>query len=866
MPKKHHLIYLKDYKIPAFLITQVNLHFDIFPTETIVKTSLQIKRNGKHRRALILNGEELELLEINLNKAALPKTNYKITSEHLIINQVPNNFTLQTTVKIKPHLNKHLSGLYISKNVYCTQCESEGFRRITYFLDRPDVMSKFTTTICANNKEYPVLLSNGDLVKHQKLPNNRHLATWNDPSLKPCYLFALVAGDLACLEDEFLTKSKKKVSLKIYANKYQIDKCAFAMQSLKQSMAWDEKVFGCEYDLKTYMMVAISDFNFGAMENKGLNIFTARRIIADPKTATDDDYLNIARTVGHEYFHNWTGNRITCRDWFQIALKEGLTEFREQLFSGVIASKDVQRIRDANAILALQFPEDASPMAHPVQPKSYIEISNFYTITVYYKGAELIRMLCTIVGEKNFYKGMRLYFSRYDAKAVTIEDLIAVIQEASGINLTAFKKWYDKAGTPILDIRSKYDQKAKTFELIIKQNTNLPIPLAIGLLNPQGEELDLQLIDEPKTKKITTKILLLNSKQQRFKFSKILQKPALSLLRDFSAPVKINYQYSATELQFLMAHDQNAFSRWHAGQRLMINIILELIAKFQKQELLTLDNSLLVALQHILNHESLDNEFKALLLSMPNQNYLMESMTKIDVEAIHQVYEFIQNEIAKYLTKDLLRWYKLLAKDNNSDIDPQSIGNRALKNLCLGYLARLKNDVVVKLCMQQFSKAKNMTDTIGSMRPLMDLDVPERKLVLKKFFHEWLHDDLVISKWLELQAASKLPDTLDTVESLIKHSVFKLDNPDKVYALIRTFCRPTNLLFHNKTGRGYKFLVNQVLALDKINPHIAAHIVEPLLRWHKMDEKRQILMRKQLERIKKTLTLSKNVAEIVGKA
>jgi aminopeptidase N len=865
MTIKHQITYLKNYQISDFLIGQVDLHFDVFAKKTIVKSSLQIKRNGKHNRPLILNGEELDLLAISLDEKPLFKASYQVTAKHLIISKVPDDFSLQIAVCIKPHLNKQLSGLYISKKIYCTQCESEGFRRITYFIDRPDVMSKFTTTICADCKQYPVLLSNGDLINYQQLPNDRHSATWRDPSLKPCYLFALVAGDLAHVEDQFVTKSKQKVKLKIYTEKEQVNKCAFAMQSLKQSMLWDEKVFGCEYDLKTYMIVAISDFNFGAMENKGLNIFTARRIIANPETATDEDYLSIARTVGHEYFHNWTGNRITCRDWFQISLKEGLTEFREQLFSATLTSEGVQRIRDANLILASQFPEDASPFSHPVQPKSYIEIGNFYTLTVYYKGAELIRMLYTILGAKKFFQGMQIYLTRYDGMAVAIEDFIMAMQEASSIDLTLFKKWYDVAGTPILTIKSKYNSKAKTLQLTVKSNKALHIPLAVGLLDQQGNELNLQLADQSKNEKVTTRVLSIKGKQESFTFINIKQKPVLSLLRDFSAPIKINYQYSNEDLLFLMVKDPNAFSRWHAGQQLMINLILELISKYQKYKPLQLNQAFFDALLSTLNDPKIDDAFKAMLLALPSQTYLMELMAKVDIDAIHYVYEFMSTKIAEHLRGELLNGYQLRAKDNDTKIDYQSVGKRALKNLCLFYLTHLNNDAVVKLGARQFTKAKNMTDVVGSLRALIDLDVPMREQLLTQFYKKWQHDDLVISKWLELQAMSKLPSTLSRIKSLLKHPIFKLENPDKVYALIRTFCRANNVLFHAKNGSGYKFLADQVLALDKINPHIAANLVGPLLHWQKFDVKRQILMRKQLQRIKKTPKLSKNVFEIVAR-
>jgi len=843
MQKKSHPIYLKDYKAPDFLIQEVSLNFDIYEAKTIVTADLHIKRNGRHKRPLKLNGEELKLLSVSLD--------YDLDSEHLIIKNPADDFTLQTKVEIEPHKNTKLEGLYKSKANFYTQCEPHGFRRITYFIDRPDVMTKFTTTISADKKNYPIVLSNGNLIAQGKAKNNRHWVTWQDPSLKSCYLFALVAGDLDYIQDKYITKSKRKIDLKIYVDKGYKEQCWHAMRSLQKAMRWDEEVFGLEYDLDIYMIVAVSDFNMGAMENKGLNIFNIKRVIADPKTATDDDYLNIENVVAHEYFHNWTGNRITCRDWFQLTLKEGLTTFRDQLFTEDMTCRAIKRIEEANIIRSLQFAEDAGPMAHPIQPKSYIEINNFYTVTIYQKGAEVIRMLYTILGEKKFNQGMKLYIKRCDGKPATTDDFIKAMQKAANIDLTQFKKWYKYAGTPVLNISSKYDNQV--FKLIINQSKNFYIPLAIGLLDKKREN----------TK---TQILHIKNKTEIFAFKNIKQQPLPSLLRNFSAPVKINYSYTNQDLMFLMQHDSDAFSRWNAGQQLMTNIIMFLIKTYQNKQPLILLPDLVNTFKNILHDDQLDDDFIALLLSFPNFTYLIELMDVADVEAIFYVREFIKTELVKNLSADLLNCYKKKARYKKYTIDSDGIGRRSLKNLCLYYLTYLNHQDIIDLCLEQFNTANNMTDIIGSLRALVDLDVPETTKALKKFYNKWQHEDLVINKWLELQAVSKLPNTIKNVKALSKSPAFDIKNPNKVYSLIRTFCRSNQMHFHDKKGGGYKFLSDQVIKLDKINPLLAAHIIEPLTNWQKFASSWQSLMKKQLLRIKGQSKLSKNVYEIVAKS
>lgn len=853
MPKPKP-IYLKDYKTPDFFIDQVFLDFDLYEKKTVVKADLHIRRNGKHMRPLILNGDNLKLLSIALNDMALKKLAYKVTAKELTIVSVPNKFILQTKVAIEPHKNTALEGLYKSKNIFCTQCEPHGFRRITYFQDRPDVMAKFTVTIHADKKRYPDLLTNGNLIAQGESGKNRHWGTWEDPSLKPCYLFALVAGSLDHIEDKFITKSSRKVALKVYVEKGQTRKCRWAMQSLKEVMRWEENVFGLEYDLNNYMIVAISDFNIGAMENKGLNIFNKKYVLADSKTATDEDYLNIENVVAHEYLHNWTGNRITLRDWFQLSLKEGLTLFRDQQFSAAMVFSAISRIKTVNVLRSVQFPEDAGPMRHPVKPKSYIEINNFYTATVYKKGAEVIRMLYVLLGEKKFLQGMKLYVKRYDGHAATTEDFVQAMQDASGINLDQFKKWYDIAGTPVLNIKDEYDSKTKTYKLHVKQNKNLHIPIAIGLLDKNGKDIPRQ-----------PKILSLKNKQETYKFTNIKHKPIPSLLRNFSAPVRMNYPYSNKELMFLMAHDSDEFNRWNAGQQLAINIIISLVKDYQRNRPLILNPDFIESFRKNLYSSDLGDNFIALMLSLPTQASLIDYMDVADVEAIFKVSEFIKAELAKNLHQDFLACYKKRARYKKYNIDNESIGRRSLKNLCLYYLTYLGDQKIVNLCMQQFNSANNMTDTIGSLRSLVDLDISERKKALASFYKKWQHEELVINKWLELQALSKLPDALSNIKALVKHPAFDIKNPNKVYALIRTFARANHINFHNKNGRGYRFLADQVIVLNKINPMVAAFAADPLIHWHKFDQDRQKLMKQQLQRIKQQPRLSKNVYEVVMK-
>jgi aminopeptidase N len=839
-------VYLKDYQKPDFLISETKLRFDIAKNATTVTASLQIKRNGKHQRPLVLDGEELKLISIELDKQSLAKQDYKITPTTLTIAKVPNDFSLTTKVKIKPQNNTTLEGLYYVKGTYCTQNEPHGFRKITYYIDRPDVLAKFTTTICADKKLYPIQLSNGNL-QSSRDELNLIETTWEDPFPKPSYLFALVVGNLGFIEDKFITKSNRQVTLRIYTKPDIKNHCWHAMRALQAAMRWDEKVFGLEYDLDIYMIVAMGDFNMGGMENKGLNVFNTKYILANPKTATDNDYLNITNVVGHEYFHNWTGDRVTVRDWFQLTLKEGLTVFREQLFAADMTSPAIQRIKDTQLIRTRQFPEDAGPMKHPVQPKSYIEMNNFYTTTTYYKGAEIIRMLYTILGKKLFIKGMGLYIKRNDGQAVTTEDFIAAMEDASKIDLKQFRNWYHVAGTPLLKIKDKYDTNTKTYELTITQNKNFYIPFAMGFLNSQGQDL------LPKNFLVHIK-----NKIHKITFNDFQERPKLSLLRNFSAPIKVQYNYTTEDLAFLFLRDSDPFARWDAGQKLMLDVLLQQINNYQQRKKLIPPTILINTWHKILPNRKIDSGFKTLLLTFPHPEYLMTQLPIINIDAVFHAYEFVKQELAKNLKSSLLECYLLPAS---------TADQRSLKNLCLHYLTYVPDKSTAEICMRQFNTAKDMTDIVGSLRALTDIDcTPKRQIAFEKFYQKWKHEDLLVDKWLELQAISKLPNTLTNIQKLIKNSSFDIKNPNRVYALIKTFTKSNYSCFHDIEGNGYRFLTQQIVILDKINPLVAANLLEPLTNWQKFDKIRKKLMLEQLKYLKKQPKLSPNVYEIVTKS
>lgn len=873
------IYYRKDYRKPNFIVDSIDLHFTLGEEFTLVKSTLAMRREKSVESAnhpLELDGEHMELESVSLNNKKLSANEYKCDDESLVIHTVPDQFILEIITKIKPQENKALTGLYKSSGNFCTQCEAHGFRRITYYLDRPDVMSIFTTTIVADKTLYPKLLSNGNLIEAGDLANNQHWVKWHDPHKKPCYLFALVAGDLEYIEDHFVTMSKRKVTLQIFVEKGNKAKAYHAMDSLKKSMTWDEQVYGREYDLDIFMIVAVSDFNMGAMENKGLNIFNDKYILAKPETATDLDYQNILMVVGHEYFHNWSGNRVTCRDWFQLSLKEGFTVFRDQEFTADMFSRAVKRIADVRILRTSQFPQDAGPMAHPVRPDSYIEMNNFYTVTVYNKGAEVIRMMHAILGASGFRKGTDLYFSRHDGQAVTCDDFVKAMEDANNIDLSQFRLWYSQAGTPIVEVDQHYDLAKQLFTVTFKQHCSATpdqthkepfhIPMRFGLLGDNGQELKLSYETE-EGRTYTSDIFHIQKPTQQFQFKNVKAKPVLSLLRNFSAPVLVKANYSDDELAFLLAHDTDSFSRWDAGQQLAINTILKLVKTIQQNGKLTLSDNFIKAFANVLHDTELDKAFIAEVFNLPSDAYLANLMTEIDIDAIHMARNFVVNKLAEHLAKDFKTHYLANQDNGQYSIDNQAIAKRRLKNTCLDYMMRVvdSDKDILQICTKQYTNANNMTDCIVAFSLLANQEHHKRDEWLTHFYEKWQHEPLVMDKWLTVQAMVDLPDTLARVKQLMKHPVFNIKNPNKARALIGSFCSGNTYRFHDKSGSGYQFLAEQVLAIDAFNPQTAARITEPFLNWKRYDKHRQKLIQQELEKILEH-KISKDVYELVSKA
>ena len=874
---------LAEYRPPDFLIDRVELNFTLGEDETLVESRLTVQRNpaaGTPQAPLRLDGEELVLKSIALDGTALPPDRYSIEADGaLTIADVPDGFRLDIAVAIKPQLNTALSGLYTSGGNFCTQCEAEGFRRITWFLDRPDVSARYWVRITADKARYPVLLSNGNPELRGELEDGRHFATWVDPHPKPSYLFALVAGDLVALEDSFTTMSGRKVALAIWVRRGDEDKCAHAMASLKASMRWDEQTYGLEYDLDVFNIVAVSDFNMGAMENKGLNIFNTRYVLAKPDTATDTDYENIESVIGHEYFHNWTGDRVTCRDWFQLSLKEGLTVFRDQQFSADMGSAAVSRIGDIRALRSSQFPEDAGPLAHPVQPQSYLRIDNFYTATVYNKGAELIRMMHTLLGRDGFRRGMDLYISRHDNAAATIPDFVSAMQDAGGVDLGAFARWYHQAGTPEITVEDHYDPDAKSFELTVSQKTPptpgqtdkqpVPIPIAMGLIGPNGDEMPTRL-DGEAAARTGTRLLVLDEPRQIFRFVDVAAPPAPSLLRGFSAPVKLQ-GVPLDRLKFLAIHDTDPVARWDAGQRAATAVLLDRIALWRAgqgagTDLPPLDADLIAAMRHTLSDAARDPAFAAEALALPSEATLADEMAVVDVEAIHAVREEARAASAAALASPLGETYRELGDPGPYQTDGESIGRRALRNVCLTYLAAGNPGGGARLAKLQFDAQQNMTDVLAALAVLTEIDSPERIAALDAFYRRWENDPLVIDKWFGLQARSSLPGTIAAVRELTRHPAFTRANPNRLRALVGTFSQANQLHFHDASGAGYAFLADEVLTLDPDNPQVAARMVQALGNWRRFDLTRQALMKTQLQRIHDRKGLSTNTFEMVSKS
>jgi aminopeptidase N len=871
-------IYLADYRPPDFLIDQVALDFELDEMATRVSSTLSMRRNNHAAgRPLVLNGHNLDLVSVALDGNTLDATEYEVSADSLTLPNMPGQFTLQVVTEINPKTNTSLGGLYTSGGNFCTQCEAEEFRKITYFLDRPDVMARYSTVISADKDRYPVLLSNGNLVDQGDYGDGRHWAKWEDPFPKPSYLFALVAGDLACIKDTFTTCSGRTVDLHFYVQHHNIDKCDHAMRSLKNAMSWDEQVYGREYDLDLYMIVAVDDFNMGAMENKGLNVFNSRYVLASADTATDQDYQGIEGVIGHEYFHNWSGNRVTCRDWFQLSLKEGFTVYRDEEFSADMGSRGVKRIQDVNVLRNHQFREDAGPMAHPVRPESYVEINNFYTVTVYNKGAEVVRMLAQLVGPAGFRKGTDLYFDRHDGQAVTTDDFVAAIEDANNASFSQFKRWYNQAGTPVLSIQQEYEPDNKLFRLRVKQSCSptpgqaekLPfhIPLAIGLLDEKGNELSVNLDgDTGKQQSGENRVLHLREQEQVFEFSDIPCKPVPSILRGFSAPVRLQTDLSDEQYYFLMSHDSDPFNRWEAGQQMAVKIIMQQIYQYQKGYQLEVDDAYIDAIEKTLRDDTLDKALVAAAITLPSEAYLVEFMTVIDPVAIHEVRWILRRTIAERLKPLLLKLYETNSSEGEYRIDSEAIGQRSLKNCCLSYLMTLDEPEIISLCMQQFEDSRNMTDVIAALACLVNIEGKEKDKALNDFYDKWQNEPLVVDKWFNLQATSRLPDTLDKVISLTHHSAFNLKNPNKVRALISAFCNMNQVRFHDVTGAGYQFLADHVLELDKLNPQIAARMSNAFSQWRKYDKNRQQKMKVQMERILGQEGLSRDVYEVMSKS
>ncbi|OUR63913.1 aminopeptidase N [Methylophaga sp. 42_25_T18] len=875
MPKE---TFLADYKQPDFLVERVALQFDLDASVTRV-TSVLIMKKNPHGQSndCQLDGDELELVSVKIDGQPLQGNEYQRTDKSLLLASVPDQFELEIVTLIHPDKNTALEGLYHSGNLLCTQCEAQGFRRITYYPDRPDVMAIFTVSLVANKEQWPIMLSNGNIQEQGVFDDGRHWVRWHDPHPKPSYLFALVAGDLHCQQDEFVTMSGREVTLEIFVDHENSHKCDHALNSLKQSMRWDEETYGREYDLDVFMIVAVNDFNMGAMENKGLNIFNAACVLASPETATDRDFYTIQSIVGHEYFHNWSGNRVTCRDWFQLSLKEGFTVLRDQTFSADMNSAAVQRIDDVNQLRSMQFAEDAGPMAHPVRPASFIEISNFYTVTIYEKGAEVVGMIKTIVGEEGFRKGTDLYFDRHDGQAVTTDDFVKAIEDANDVKLTQFKRWYSQAGTPEVDATGHYDVVKHTYSLTLKQSCpdtpgqtdklEFHIPVAIGLLDKQGQSLALQLEGEATASDAETRILSLTEVEQTFTFINVTTEPVPSLLRGFSAPVKLNTVRTNQILAFLMANDVDSFNRWDAGQQLFINVLLDLVKAAQANGALMVPTILLEQISTVLAEAEAENDpaLVAKMLAIPTENYLAAQSKPADVDAIHTAREFLKKTLAVQLKQEFSEIYQRFNDNAKYEFTSEAMAKRSLKNVCLAYLMATADPMQIQRCLKQMKQADNMTDTLTGLSLMADQQGPESEHALRAFYEQWQHDRQVVDKWLTVQALSKQTDTLIRVKGLMKHPAFSMTNPNNVRSVIGQFCRNNPINFHAKDGSGYQFLAEQILVLDKLNPQVASRQLGAFNSWRQYDEERQNLMKQALKTIAAEDGLSPDVYEVVTK-
>jgi len=883
--------HLKDYAPPAFRISRVALDVDIEPGEATIHSTLQVARDAPGAKApLVLDGESLELVSVSIDGRALDAAEYSVDGMHLTIPDVPDAFALETVVRFDPWKNTKLEGLYATASGLVTQCEAEGFRRITYFIDRPDVMAAYSVTICAPKARFPRLLANGNLMSSgagapagwfRANHEGRHWAKWEDPFPKPSYLFAMVAADLNLLEDHFVTRSEKKALLQIYVERGKLDQAGFAMQALKKCMRWDEDVFGLELDLERFMIVAVPDFNAGAMENKGLNIFNTKFILARADTATDCDYFGVDKVIAHEYFHNWTGNRVTCRDWFQLSLKEGLTVYRDQQYSADEYTRPVVRIQEVRDLRSRQFPEDAGPMAHAVRPDSYVEINNFYTATVYDKGAEVVRMYASMLGKEGFRRGMDLYFKRHDGQAVTCDDFRAAMADANETDLTQFGRWYSQAGTPVVECRGEYDGNAETYTLHVKQSCPptpgqpakepFVIPFAVGLVDLDGRDLPVNIESTALFKGARgdngrTAMLALTHAQQKFVFRQVPENPVPSLLRGFSAPVHLRYDYSDAELTHLMAYDSDAFNRWEAGQTLATRILLAVVEGARTGAAVETPAAFIEAMGRVISDGSKDPAFAAEALQLPSEGYLAECMAVADPEAIHAARLRLTREIAtKYRTR-FEGAFRHFTVPGPYSPDAAAAGRRALRNAALGYVATIDDGTSRALAFLEFRRAENMTDAMAALACLSNSAGAERERALAMFYDKWKDEALVVDKWFRVQAMSWLPGTLDRAKALMQHPSFDLRNPNRARALLHSFATDNPLHFHAADGSGYRWIAEQVVALDRLNPQVASRLARAFDRWKKYDAGRQAHARRALESIRSADGLSGNVDEVVDRA
>ncbi|WP_375058452.1 aminopeptidase N [Zobellella sp. DQSA1] len=863
---KPQVQYREDYQPPHYWIDTLDLDVQLHDSATEVVAISRIRRNGEHSEPLELDGEQLELLQVAIN--GVETSQFQQTGSGLVLSQVPQEFVLTIRTRINPAANTALEGLYKSGNAFCTQCEAQGFRRITYYLDRPDVLARFSTRITADADIYPYLLSNGNRVGQGRLDDGRHWVQWQDPFPKPAYLFALVAGDFDVLRDSFTTHSGREVALEIYVDKGNLHRAGHAMNSLKASMSWDEQRCHLEYDLDVYMIVAVDFFNMGAMENKGLNVFNAKFVLADAHTATDNDYLDIERVIGHEYFHNWTGNRVTCRDWFQLSLKEGLTVFRDQEFSSDLGSRTVNRIRNVRIIRGPQFAEDAGPMAHPIRPDAVIEMNNFYTLTVYEKGSEVIRMLHTLLGEQAFQRGLALYLQRHDGEAATCDDFVAAMSEASGRDLTRFKRWYSQSGTPVLTVTDDYDATRERYTLTVRQHTpstldqqeKLPlhIPLSLALYTAQGEPLTLMAEGCS-----VGPVLDVMEAEQQFVFDQVPSRPTPALLQGFSAPVKLNYGYTDEQLALLARCCLDEFVRWDAVQMLINKTVLANLARTtQCPDTPTLPRALVEVFRSILEDAALDRALKAEMLTLPDLGSLLELFEQVDIDRLARVHDSLQQGLAEALHPLWQQAYE----DNLTPayrIEHQDMARRALKHVALGYLALTGDETLVQ---QQYQQADNMTDTLAAMKGAVRAGLDCGKAMLADFENKWRHDGLVLDNWFRLQATAPGEGTLERVKDLMRHPTFSLSNPNRVRALIGAFASANPVQFHRRDGAGYDLLVSVLEQLNHSNPQVASRLVTPLIQFARLDDTRQGMIRSRLQRLMALPELSRDLFEKISKA